>query len=326
MSAGSIDDFEQPIADLEAQIERVKRLTREHGLDRNDEIAQLEQQVQRLITERYSNLSGWDKTRIARNARRPYTLDFIRLMLSDFTELHGDRVFGDDGAMIGGVGKLGDQWVTVVGQQKGRDAQERHKRNFGMARPEGYRKALRLMQLSEKFNRPILCLVDTPAADCTVPSEERGISEAIARTIRDMFLLKVPVLVVILGEGGSGGAIGIGVGDRVLMLEHAIYSVIPPEGCAAIIWRDSSRGPEAAEALQLTAQHALRFGVVDEVVSEPVGGAHRDYDEAARQLRTALERNLAELSSLTPERLLENRYERFRKLGQFVDTAANGAG
>lgn len=326
MSVGSMDDFEQPIADLEAQIERVKRLTREHGIDRTAEIQQLEDQVQRLIQERYSNLSGWDKTRIARNARRPYTLDFIRLMLQDFTELHGDRCFGDDGAMIGGIGKLGDQWVTVIGQQKGRDAQDRHKRNFGMARPEGYRKALRLMQMSEKFNRPILCLVDTPAADCTVPSEERGISEAIAHTMRDMFLLKVPVIVVVLGEGGSGGAIGIGIGDRVLILEHAIYSVIPPEGCAAIIWKNADRGPEAAEALRLTAQDALDFGVVDEVVPEPVGGAHRDYDETAKNLRAAIERHLAELEGMGPDQRLDFRYERFRKLGQYLETGSNGAG
>jgi acetyl-CoA carboxylase carboxyl transferase subunit alpha len=326
MSAGSIDDFEQPIADLEAQIERVKRLTREHGMDRSEEIAQLEGQVQHLITERYSNLSGWDKTRIARNPKRPYTLDFIRLMVNDFTELHGDRVFGDDGAMIGGVGKLGDQWVTVVGQQKGRDAQDRHKRNFGMARPEGYRKALRLMQMSEKFKRPIICLIDTPAADCTVPSEERGISEAIARTMRDMFLFKVPVLVVVLGEGGSGGAIGIGIGDRVLILEHAIYSVIPPEGCAAIIWKNADRGPEAAEALRITAQDALEFGVVDQVVPEPVGAAHRDFDATAKNLKTALERNLKELSALSNKRRLELRYERFRKLGEFIELGSNGAG
>ena len=326
MSAGSIDDFEQPIADLEAQIERVKRLTREHGLDRSTEIAQLEEQVQRLITERYSNLSGWDKVRIARNPRRPYALDFIRLLINDFTELHGDRVFGDDGAMVGGVGKLGEQWVTVIGQQKGRDAQDRHKRNFGMARPEGYRKALRLMQLSEKFKRPILCLVDTPAADCTVPSEERGISEAIAHTMRDMFLLKVPVVVVVLGEGGSGGAIGIGVGDRVLMLEHAIYSVIPPEGCAAIIWKDAGRGPEAAEVLRLTADDALDLGVVDEVVPEPAGGAHRDYDAAARNLRAALERHLVDLSAMSPEVRLDTRYQRFRRLGEFLDTSLNGTG
>jgi acetyl-CoA carboxylase carboxyl transferase subunit alpha len=317
-----IDDFEQPIADLEAQIERVRRLTREQGMDREPEIARLEEQAQRLLGEVYANLSGWDKTRVARNPKRPFTLDFIRLLLQDFTELHGDRVFGDDGAMIGGVGRLGDQWITVIGQQKGRDAQERHKRNFGMARPEGYRKAQRLLKLAEKFKRPVLCLIDTPAADCTVPSEERGISEAIARTMQDMFLLRVPVIVVIIGEGGSGGAIGIGVGDRVLMLEHAIYSVIPPEGCAAIIWKTAERGPEAADALRLTAQDALAFGVVDEIIPEPLGAAHRDYDATARALREAVERHLAESAAMTAEERLAARYARFRRLGDYLDLSA----
>jgi acetyl-CoA carboxylase carboxyl transferase subunit alpha len=318
--ASSLEDFERAIEQLEAQIERVKRLTREQGLDRSAEIAELEEHVRHLLQERHANLSGWEKTRIARNPRRPFTLDFIRLILDDFLELHGDRCHGDDGAMVTGVARMGDQWLTVVGQQKGRDAQERHRRNFGMARPEGYRKALRVMQMAEKFGRPILCFVDTPAADCTVPSEERGISEAIARNMREMFLLRVPVIVVILGEGGSGGAVGIAVGDRVLMLEHAIYSVIPPESCAAIIWRDDKRGAEAAEALRLTAQHAEASGIVDEVVPEPLGGAHRDYDTAARSLREALERHLAEVSALDETHRLDARYARYRKLGQYLET------
>src|SRR4051794_37510688 len=214
---GSIDDFERPIADLEAQIELVKRLTQEQGIDRNQEIAELEDQVRRMLEDVYSNLTPWDRARVARNPKRPYALDYVRLMFQEFLELHGDRVFGDDGAMVGGLARLGDQWLVVIGQQKGRDAQDRHRRNFGMSRPEGYRKALRLMRMAEKFNRPVLCLIDTPAADCTVPSEERGISEAIARNMQEMFLLRVPVIIAIIGEGGSGGAIGLGVGDRVLM-------------------------------------------------------------------------------------------------------------
>ena len=323
---GNLEDFERPISELEAQIERVKLLTHEQGIDRSAEIAELEQQVQRLLEEVYSRLTSWDKARIARNPKRPFTQDFIRLMFEEFLELHGDRVFGDDGAMIGGLAKLGDRWVTVVGQQKGRDAAERHRRNFGMARPEGYRKALRLMQLSEKFGRPVICLIDTPAADCTVPSEERGISEAIARNLREMFLLRVPVLVVILGEGGSGGAIGIGVGDRVLMLEHAIYSVIPPEGCAAIIWRDAKLGSDAAEALRLTAQHALELGIVDEIVPEPLGGAHRNEEQTARNLRDALERHLAEVSAREPEERLDARYGRFRHLGRFHEAESPDPG
>jgi acetyl-CoA carboxylase carboxyl transferase subunit alpha len=317
--ASSLEEFERPILELEAQIERLKRLTREQGLDRSAEIADLETQVARVLGELYTNLSAWDKTAIARNPRRPFTLDFIRLMLSDFTELHGDRLSADDGAMVGGVARLGERWVMVIGQQKGRDAQERHRRNFGMAKPEGYRKALRLMRLAEKFGRPILCLVDTPAADPSVPSEERGISEAIAQNIREMFLLKVPILVAITGEGGSGGALGIGVGDRILMLEHAVYSVIPPEGCAAIIWKDASRGADAAEALRITARDALASGVIDEIVPEPLGAAQRDYDAAARSLREALERHLSELEELPPDRLLAQRYERFRRLGVFAE-------
>jgi acetyl-CoA carboxylase carboxyl transferase subunit alpha len=318
--SGSIEDFERPIGELEAQIERVKRLTREQGVNRSSEIAALEAEVQRLLAEVYMNPSAWDRTRIARNPKRPFTLDFVRQMFEDFTELHGDRLFGDDGALVTGIARMDGQWITVIGHQKGRDAQERNKRNFGYARPEGYRKALRVMRLSEKFKRPILCLVDTPGADPSVPSEERGISEAIARNLREMFLIRVPIVVAITGEGGSGGALGIGVGDRVLMLEHAIYSVIAPEGCAAILWRDAKRGPEAAEALQLTAQHALRLGAVDEIVPEPLGGAHRDADAASRSLRAALERQLNDLCVLEPERLLQARYERFRKLGQFMES------
>lgn len=311
----SLSDFERPLAELEAQIERVKRLTREQGLDRSGEITALEEQYRRILEEVYGSLSPWDKTQVARHPRRPYALDFIRLMCQDFAELHGDRTFADDGAMVGGMARLDNQWVMVVGQQKGRDAAERHKRNFGCARPEGYRKALRLMRLAEKFHRPIVCLVDTTAADPGVPSEERGISEAIARNLREMFLMRVPILVAITGEGGSGGALGIGVGDRVLMLEHSVYSVIPPEGCAAILWRDPRRAPDAADALRVTAQHALALGVADEVVPEPLGAAHRDYDAAARLLREALLRHLGELTALEPAALLEARYQRYRRLG-----------
>lgn len=314
---GKLDDFERPIAELEEQIERVKALTRDQGMDRSDAIGALEAEKDRLLAELYKNLTSWDEVRVARNAKRPYTLDFVRLMFQDFVELHGDRLVGDDLAMIGGVAQLGDRWVVVIGQQKGRDAQERHKRNFGMARPEGYRKAMRLMRLAEKFNRPVICLIDTPAADPSVPSEEHGISEAIASNIRDMFLIRVPIIVAITGEGGSGGALGIGVGDRVLMLEHSVYSVIPPEGCAAIIWKDAARGHDAAEALRLTAHHALDLGIIDEIVPEPLGAAHRDYDTAARNLREALERHLTEVESLSEADRLDARYHHFRRLGIF---------
>jgi acetyl-CoA carboxylase carboxyl transferase subunit alpha len=322
--AGNVLDFEKPIAQLEERIAQVKRLTREEDMDRSAEIAVLESHVQRLMREIYSNLTAWDRTLIARHARRPYTLDYVRLMCDEFVEVHGDRAFADDAAMVGGLARVGDRWLVVLGQQKGRDIHERQKRNFGSARPEGYRKALRLMKTAEKFGRPVLCFVDTPAADCSVGAEERGISEAIARNMQEMFLLTVPVVVVNIGEGGSGGAIGIGVGDRVLMLEHAIYSVIPPEGCAAILWRDARRGNEAAERLRLTAEHALRYGVIDEIVPEPLGGAHRDYDEVVRNVREAVLRHLEEVERLPGDERLERRYLRFRRLGEYLEM--NGAG
>jgi acetyl-CoA carboxylase carboxyl transferase subunit alpha len=322
----TIEDFEGPITELEAQIERVERLTREQGIDRSAEIDALKAEVRRLLTEIYARPTGWDEVRIARSQKRPFSLDFIRLIFDDFTELHGDRLAGDDGAVVAGTARLGEQWVTVVGHQKGRDAQERHRRNFGYARPEGYRKALRVMRLAEKFRRPVVCLVDTPGADCSVGSEERGISEAIARNIHEMFLLRVPILVAVTGEGGSGGALGIGVGDRILMLEHAVYSVIAPEGCAAILWKDPKRGADAAEALRLTARHAREFGVVDEVVPEPLGSASRDFDTVSRALKEALVRHLGELQALDEQALLEVRYARFRTLARFVDRCRESAG
>jgi acetyl-CoA carboxylase carboxyl transferase subunit alpha len=321
--AGNVLDFEKPIAQLEERIAQVKRLTREEGVDRSQEIAILEAHVERLMKEIYQNLTAWDKTLLARHAKRPYTLDFLRLICDDFTELHGDRAFADDGAMIGGLARMGERHLVVVGHQKGRDIHERQRRNFGSARPEGYRKALRLMKLAEKFGRPIVSFVDTPAADASVGAEERGISEAIARNMREMFLITVPIIVVNIGEGGSGGAIGIGVGDRVLMLEHAIYSVIPPESCAAIIWRDAKRGDEAADCLRLTAEHALRHQVIDEVIPEPLGGAHRDYDTVSRSVREAVLRHLEEVEQMSIEERLEHRYLRFRRIGEYLEM--NGA-
>src|SRR5262249_36278397 len=267
------------------------------------------------------NLTPWDRTLIARHPARPFTLDYVRLLCEEFTELHGDRLYAEDAAMIGGLARMGDRQLLVIGQQKGRDIHERQRRNFGSARPEGYRKALRLMKLAEKFGRPIVSFVDTPAADAGVGSEERGISEAIARNMRDMFLSPVPIIIVNIGEGGSGGAIGIGVGDRVLMLEHAIYSVIPPESCAAIIWRDAKRGHEAAERLRLTAGHALRQGLVDEVVPEPLGGAHRDYDGAAKAVKQAVLRHLEEVEQMPVQERLERRYLRFRCIGEYDESA-----
>lgn len=323
-------DFEKPIGELEAQIQEIRALKRQAEAqgESPEQLARLEEQIQALerdlqslIASTFSNLSRWDKTRMARHELRPYSLDYIRLMCEDFLELHGDRQFGDDGAIVGGLARMAGRPILVVGHQKGRDAKERVRRNFGSAKPEGYRKALRLMKLAEKLRRPILCLVDTPAADASVESEERGISGAIALNSREMSLLTVPVLVVIIGEGGSGGAVGLGVGDRVLMLEHSVYSVIPPEGCAAILWRDPARAADAAECLKLTAEDALAFGVVDEVIAEPLGGAHRDYEATAERVKESVLRHLSEVEALTVEEMLDRRYRRLRGLGAYLDTA-----
>lgn len=320
MSSSSLNvlDFEKPIMELEMQIEEIKRLTAEEGTDRSEEIAALEEHRDRLMRQIFSDLSPWDKTLLARHPKRPYTLDFVRLMFDDYLELHGDRLFADDKAMIGGIGVLAGRQMVFVGQQKGRDLKDRQYRNFGSAKPEGYRKALRLMKLAEKFDRPIICFIDTPAADCSVGAEERGISEAIARNLMEMSTLTVPIVVAVLGEGGSGGAIGIGVGNRILMLEHAVYSVIPPEGCAAILWRDPSRGADAAAALKITSEHALELGVIDEIIPEPLGGAHRNVDETARNLKSAILRHLSELEGMPGRELAAERYEKFREMGRFV--------
>lgn len=314
-------DFEKPILELEAQIDEIKRLTAEEGSDRSAEIAALEEHRDRLMTQIFSNLTAWDKTLLARHPKRPYTLDFVRMMFDDYTELHGDRLFSDDKAMVGGIGAIGKHQVMFVGQQKGRDLKDRQYRNFGSAKPEGYRKALRLMKVAEKFGRPIISFIDTPAADCSVGAEERGISEAIARNLMEMSTLRVPVIVAILGEGGSGGAIGIGVGNRILMMENAVYSVIPPEGCAAILWRDPTKGADAAAALKITSQDALELGVIDEIVPEPLGGAHRNVEETVRNLKSAILRHLEELTGISGSELAAQRYQKFRNMGTFIEPA-----
>ncbi len=313
----NILDFEKPIQELDAQINAIRELADEKDEDPSAEIARLEEMRDKIMAQIFSSLTPWDKTLLARHPKRPYTLDLVRLMFEDYSELHGDRLFADDHAMVGGIGVIGGHQVVWVGQQKGRDLKDRQYRNFGSAKPEGYRKALRLMKLAEKFGRPIVCFVDTPAADCSVGSEERGISEAIARNLMEMSTLKVPVIVALIGEGGSGGAIGIAVGNRLLMLEHGIYSVIPPEGCAAILWRDPTRGADAAAALKITAKDALGLGVIDEIVPEPLGGAHRNVDETARTLKAAILRNLHELQGISGEALAEERYAKFRNMGSF---------
>ncbi|MCX7687449.1 MAG: acetyl-CoA carboxylase carboxyltransferase subunit alpha [Fimbriimonadales bacterium] len=317
----TIFDFEKPINELESAIQELRQLVAEKGIDRTREIAELEAQRERLLRQIFSHLRPWDKVLLARHPKRPYALDYIRLMCESFVELHGDRLGFDDPAIVAGVGKLGVYRLVIVGQQKGRDLKERQKRNFGMAKPEGYRKAMRMFQLAEKFRLPVLTLVDTPAADPGVESESRGISEAIARSMLTLFELTVPTVSVILGEGGSGGAIALAATNRVLMLEHAIYSVIPPEGCAAILWRDPNRAPEAANALKLTAEEALRLKLIDLIVPEPLGAAHRDPQTTALSVRSAILQQLDELSQMEPEALREHRYQRFRQMGVFQTAA-----
>ena len=315
-------DFEKPITELDTQIAEIKRLALEKGEDLSADIAALEKDRDRLLGEIFSNLNAWDKTLLARHPKRPYTLDYVRIIFDDYTELHGDRLFADDHAMVGGLATLEGRQVMFVGQQKGRDLKDRQYRNFGSAKPEGYRKALRLMKLAAKFKRPVICFVDTPAADVSVGAEERGISEAIARNMMEISTLETPVIVVVVGEGGSGGAIGIAVGDRVLMMENSIYSVIPPEGCAAIIWRDATKGKEAAEALKITSEEALKHGIIDEIIPEPLGGAHRNVELTSKNLKTSLLKHLDELAKLSTSKLLDERYKKIRGMGAYAEVSS----
>ena len=312
-------EFEKPIAELERQIEDLKRLASQRSLDVGREIAPLEAKLAELRVEIYRNLTPYQRVQVARHPRRPYALDYINGLISDFIELHGDRLYRDDPAIVGGIGRLKGRSVVVIGQQKGRDIKENLKRNFGMPHPEGYRKALRLMHLAERFRLPIVTLIDTPGAHPGLGAEERGQAEAIARNIEEMAALKTPVVVAIVGEGGSGGALALAVGDRVLILENAVYSVISPEGCAAILWRDASLKERAAEALKLTAPDLLAMGLVDEIVPEPAGGAHSEPAAAVEALGVALERHLAELAGLPAEDLVARRAEKYLRMGKFEE-------
>jgi acetyl-CoA carboxylase carboxyl transferase subunit alpha len=312
---------------------QLRELARKEGDPRKREeilgkIGEFEARRDRYIDVMYSNLGPWEKVLVARAEKRPYTLDYIQAVLTSFTELEGDRRFGADHAIVGGPAFLDGDPVMVVGHQKGRNIQERQFRNFGMAKPEGYRKAIRLFEMAERFRLPVISFVDTPAADPGVESESRGISEAIAASMLKMFELTVPSVAVVIGEGGSGGAIGIAASNRVLMQEHAIYSVIPPEGCAAILWRSPERGPDAAKALKLTAQSAKEYGLIDEIVPEPKGGAHRDPIEAAGSVKEAILRHLGELCQLEPGEIREDRYQKFRAMGAFtaVEPASSPGG
>lgn len=307
-------EFEEPIAVLLKEIEALSMLP--PGAGRDSEIGQLERRVESIRAELYRTLTPWQCVQVARHPARPATLDYVERLFTDFVELHGDRCFADDHAIVTGTALYKGEPVLVVGHQKGSDTKAKIFRNFGYARPDGYRKALRTMQLAQKFRRPILCFVDTPAAFPGIESEERGVAEAIAVNLREMSMLEVPVIVVVHGEGGSGGALGIAVGDRILMHQFAIYSVIPPEGCAAILWRDANRKVDAAAALKLTAPDLLRLGVIDEIVPEPIGGAHTDPNQAAALLDAALLRALTEVSALDVDARLEARYQKFRRMGE----------
>ena len=308
-------EFERPLLELERQIEELKRATGERAGDLSRQIAPLEEKLAELRAEIYRSLSPMQRVMVARHPRRPYTLDYLRLVFTDFVELHGDRLFRDDPAIIGGWARLDGSTVMVIGHQKGRDTKDNLRRNFGMAHPEGYRKALRLMRLAQKFGAPVITLVDTPGAYPGLGAEERGQAEAIARNLIEMAALGTPIVTAVIGEGGSGGALAIGVADRVLMLENSVYSVISPEGCAAILWKDASQRERAAEALKITAQDLLALQVIDEIIPEPPGGAHADPEATAQRLGDALKRHLVELRRLRVEKLLRRREEKYLSMG-----------
>jgi acetyl-CoA carboxylase carboxyl transferase subunit alpha len=312
-------DFEQPIAELEAKIDELKFVGDDSGLNISEEISRLRRKSDALTQSIFSKLSAWQIAQLARHPHRPYMLDYVRLCFTDFQELHGDRMYADDKSLVGGIGRLEGQPVVIIGHQKGRDTKERVRRNYGMARPEGYRKALRLMKLAEKFHVPVISLIDTPGAYPGMGAEERGQSEAIARNLIVMAGLKTPVIATVIGEGGSGGALAIGVADRLLMLQYGIYSVISPEGCASILWKSPEKAEAAAEALGITAERLLKLGLVDEVIPEPLGGAHRDIQAMADSVKNALLSALAEVQALSSDQLVEQRRNRLAAYGTYKE-------
>ena len=317
-------NFEQPIAELDSKIEELRFVQDDSAVDISEEIDRLAKKSQQLTKDIYAKLTPWQVSQIARHPQRPYTMDYVNEIFTDFHELHGDRSYADDLSIVGGLARFNGQPCMVIGHQKGRDTKERALRNFGMPKPEGYRKALRVMKLGEKFGRPIFTFIDTPGAYPGIDAEERGQAEAIAYNLREMAKIKVPIIVTVIGEGGSGGALAIGVGDQVLMLENSVYSVISPEGCAAILWKDASKADRAAEGLRLTAQHLFDEGIVDKIIPEPDGGAHNDYDQTARFLDSALSERLAEAVSCSQEDRLSRRYSKLRHFGRWGTTDQNG--
>ena len=316
---GGFLEFEKPILELERKIEELKKLASTEKIDLKGEVKRLESKLAAVKKGVYSKLTSWQRVQIARHPRRPYTLDYIGMITNGFIELRGDRAFSDDKAIVAGFAKIDKKEFLVIGHQKGRDTKENLKRNFGSAHPEGYRKAIRLMKLAEKFDVPVLIFIDTPGAYPGIGAEERGQAEAIAYNLREMMSLRTPIIIFVIGEGGSGGALGIGVGDKVCVLENSYYSVISPEGCAAILWKDKSKAPDAANVLKLTAEHLYELGIIDEIIKEPVGGAHRDYEITAGNIKEAAMRYLQELAALSKDELLKKRYEKFRKIGVFFE-------
>jgi len=312
-------DFEKPIVELETRIAELRKYAEEVQIDASDELASLERKREAVCREIYDGISAYERVLVARHPNRPYTLDYIRLLCEDFVELHGDRRYSDDFALVGGFATLDGRQLMIVGHQKGRDTKENLLRNFGMAHPEGYRKAMRLIEMADRFGLPVLALIDTPGAYPGIGAEERGQAEAIAVNLREMMGVGVPIVCVVIGEGGSGGALGIGVGNRVLIMENSYYTVISPEGCAAILFRDVARAADAAEAMRITARDLLEFGIVEEIIPEPVGGAHRSPEKAAAFLKDVVVRHLDELSGLSPDDLRAMRYEKFRRIGVFTE-------
>ncbi|MED4162245.1 acetyl-CoA carboxylase carboxyl transferase subunit alpha [Halalkalibacterium halodurans] len=310
-------DFEKPIRDLKGKIEELRTFTKEKEIDLSDEIEKLEKRLHALEENIYGNLKPWQRVQIARHGERPTTLDYIEQLFSDFLEMHGDRLYGDDEAIVAGIAKYKGQPVTVIGHQRGKDTKENIRRNFGMPHPEGYRKALRLMKQAEKFHRPVICFIDTKGAYPGKAAEERGQSEAIARNLLEMAGLKVPIVCIVIGEGGSGGALALGVGDRIHMLENSTYSVISPEGAAALLWKDASQAQRAAETMKITAPDLKELQIIDDIIPEVRGGAHRNVAEQAEAIDQVLEKSLKQLSSLTTEELLNERYEKYKKIGEF---------
>lgn len=312
-------EFEKPLIEIEKEIEYLRKFSKGRSLHIESQLMHLEEKLNKLKKDIFSNLTNWQITQLARHIDRPKTSHYVQLIFEKFIELHGDRVYGDDPAILGGIGKFNGRSVVFIGHQKGSDLKEMAQRNFGMPHPEGYRKALRLMKLAENFKKPIITMIDTPGAYPGIGAEERGQAEAIARNLKVMSTLRTQIISIVIGEGGSGGALAIGVGDRILMLEYSIYSVISPEGCAAILWKDGKKGDVAAESLKLTAKDLYKLGIIDEIIKEPLGGAHRDPETTAKNLAEAIERHLRELEGIEIDELLKLRYEKFRKMGVFIE-------